>query len=172
VRLTWTPQRDVWFALGISAVALGVCIALLVLAARRRRRAAVREVDDVDAEQPAAWSWRRPGRALGAGSTVGTVVASFAGAALVSRWPVAIASAAVALVTALVPRTRPLLGIAAAALLMAARTGHHPGLAWYALAFFAVTVATSVLGAVDDRASAPDAPDQRASADASGVDAV
>ena len=51
-------------------------------------------------------------------------------------------------------RVRPLLGLAAAVVLVAARTGHHPGLAWDALALFAVTVLVSVLGG--DRGAARD----------------
>jgi arabinofuranan 3-O-arabinosyltransferase len=38
VDVTWPPQRSVWLAIGISIAALAVCLALLVLDPRRRRR--------------------------------------------------------------------------------------------------------------------------------------
>jgi hypothetical protein len=61
---------------------------------------------------------------------------------------------------------RPLIAVAAAVLVMAARTGHHPGLAWYALALFAVTVAVGALG----RGESDDGTD--AAAEPSAVDAL
>jgi len=38
VDVTWPPQKTVWVAIAISIVALIVCVALLVLDPRRRRR--------------------------------------------------------------------------------------------------------------------------------------
>ncbi len=149
VHLSWTPQRTIWIALSVSAVALVLCVVILIVGRRRRRTR--REAErDVDAVAPVPWSWRRPGVALRPLTTVAVVGATFLGTAFVSRPTTAVVAALVAVVAALVPRSRPLVGIAAAALLMAARTAHHPSLAWYALALFAVTVVVGTLGR-DDR---------------------
>ncbi|HXW35697.1 MAG TPA: discoidin domain-containing protein, partial [Acidimicrobiales bacterium] len=42
ITLTWAPQRAVWAALLISAITVAVCIVLVLLGFRRRRRAAPR----------------------------------------------------------------------------------------------------------------------------------
>ena len=41
ITLTWTPQRVVWIAIGLSAIALGVCLGLIAVAWARRRRTVV-----------------------------------------------------------------------------------------------------------------------------------
>ena len=92
------------------------------------------------------WSWRRPGVALRPLATVAVVGVTFLGTAFVSRPTTAVVAAVAAAVAALVPRTRPIVGIVAAVLLMAARAAHHPSLAWYVLALFAVTVVVGTLG--------------------------
>ena len=72
ITLTWTPQRVVWIAIGLSAIALGVCIGLIAVAwARRRRKVAAVE----DAEGPLLATWRTyggatPSPAVVAGATV------------------------------------------------------------------------------------------------------
>ena len=38
ITLTWTPQRVVWIAIGLSALALAVCLGLIAVAWARRRR--------------------------------------------------------------------------------------------------------------------------------------
>jgi len=89
------------------------------------------------------------------------VAATFVGTAFVSRVPIAIVAALAAAVGAFVPRARPLLALTAAVLLVLARTGTHPGLGWYALAFFAVAVATGALGRGEDARFDGDEPDAR-----------
>jgi arabinofuranan 3-O-arabinosyltransferase len=157
VHLSWTPQRTIWVALGITLVATVLCIALLVVARRRRRAANL-------ADLPWYATWARPGRVLAPTTTAIVTVASFVGAALVSRWTVAVVAAAVAISAALVPRTRALLGLAAAALLLAARVGHDQELAWYALALFAVAVVVGVVARDDARAPAPPSPPRESDA--------
>jgi hypothetical protein len=149
IHLSWTPQRLVWVALGISAAVILLCAVLLVLARRRRRARRGDEAEDpaaVEDAAPVAWSWTAPGRALGIVQTVAVTAASLVGAALISRGSVAAVAAVAALVGARVPRTRPLIGLVAAVALVLARTTHAPGRSWYAVVLFAVTVATSVLG--------------------------
>jgi hypothetical protein len=158
IQLSWTPQRLVWIALGISAVAILLCVALLVVARRpRRSRAAAAGEDPADVEHaaPALWSWTFPGRVLGTMPTAAVVAASFVAAAVVSRWPVALAAGLAALVGARVPRARPVIGLAAAVTLVVARTSHTPARSWYAVALFAVAVATSVLGREPDAPAPP-----------------
>ncbi len=72
ITLTWTPQRVVWIAIGLSALALAVCLGLIAVAwARRRRQVIVAE----DAEGPSLATWRTyggatPSTAVVAGATV------------------------------------------------------------------------------------------------------
>jgi arabinofuranan 3-O-arabinosyltransferase len=147
IRLSWTPQRTVWIGLAVSAATVVLCLVVLLVARRRRRRAdAVEPVAFAAASPPRPWTWSRPGLPLSAARTVGVTVAAFVATAFVSRWSVAIVAATAAIAGALVPRVRPALAVVAAALLVGARTGHHPGLAWYALALFAVAVTVGVLG--------------------------
>ena len=107
------------------------------------------------------WSWRRPGVALRPVPATALVAASFAATAFVSRWPIAVVAAVAAALGAFVPRVRPLLALAAAVLLVAARTGTHPGLGWYALALFAIAVATGALGRGEDARFDGDEPAER-----------
>ena len=122
---------------------------LVAIGVRRRRRRRGTDRPDRGTAAP-EWSWHRPGTALWAVPATALVAATFAGTVLVSRWPIAVAAALAAALAAFVPRVRPLLAMAAAALLVAARTGRHPGLAWWALALFAVAVVADALGRSGD----------------------
>ena len=50
VALVWTPQRGVWIALTISALAVLACVGILLVGARRRRRRRVVESPDPAAD--------------------------------------------------------------------------------------------------------------------------
>jgi hypothetical protein len=112
VQLRWTPQRSVWIALGISAVAILLCLLLAVLPGRRRwQREEILAValDNPVAGQPGA---RRPARLIVA------VIVFAALTALVVNPQSAPFAAAALLVAALIPRGRALLRIGAVACLV------------------------------------------------------
>ncbi len=80
IALEWTPQRAVWLAMGLSGLGVLACLVLLVLDPRRRRTlAAEAEADEVDPGLRPTWSDPR------------------AGIDRPSRWGVALAAGAVAL---------------------------------------------------------------------------
>ena len=168
VHLSWTPQRVVWIALGISGVAIAICVAIVVLFARRRRRAPARRPPrgTSDRRRPAGavvvaeagrCARRRTDGGGGRGVLRGRGV----------REPLARGRRRRRRRARRGPRAppRPALGLVAGVGLVIARTSHTPERAWYAVALFAVTVLTSVLGAGVSRAtgapaeagSAPDA---------------
>jgi len=116
VQLTWTPQRVVFAALAVSVVSAVLCLALLGVTARRRRRAGWPRtpVDMPLLDRPFSVAPRigLPRAALLAAGAlaIGTFVVN----------PVAGAvTAVVALVAALVPRGRVLLRVASVGALLA-----------------------------------------------------
>jgi arabinofuranan 3-O-arabinosyltransferase len=117
VTLTWTPQRNVWIAIGVSVVALLVC---LWLALRRRRASVDDDEPDEDAEpvfaNPLVATGERP-RVL---VIVGGAIAVGIVGALVSRWWVGLLAAALVALVAVVPRTRFLVSLGAPLALAAA----------------------------------------------------
>jgi arabinofuranan 3-O-arabinosyltransferase len=112
VTLRWTPQRNVWIALGVSAVALLVC---LFLALRRKRPA-----DGTDDQPPAvdrAAELENPLVARGRGRrplvvVLGALGVGVVGAVLATWWVGVLAAALVALVLC-VPRLRFLITLGA-----------------------------------------------------------
>lgn len=140
IGLRWTPQRTVWVALVLSGLAALLCLAILVLSSRRRRGGASNPHDLADRARLLFWSQQsRPTVRWTAILMIGVGVL----AALVSTVEIALVAALVILIAARVPRTRPFIGLGAAATLMASRSGDHQELAWLALALFAATVAAS-----------------------------
>jgi arabinofuranan 3-O-arabinosyltransferase len=145
VHLTWAPQRVVWVALVLSALALLACVGVVVAGglARRRRRVAPGETDQVVPADPAApvlaipvagggtrprW-WVTAVAALGAGGVAGAVTAPWAAA------PVALA----VVLGCVVDRWRPVLALGPAGALTAAgvymvagqaRHGYLPNILW------------------------------------------
>jgi arabinofuranan 3-O-arabinosyltransferase len=109
VTLKWTPQRNVWIALAVSAFALVLC---LVLALRRRRSSSPSDDDD-DARpafaNPLVAEAVRP-RAVHV--VVGALGVGVVGALLSAWWVGLVAGALVALV-AFRPRLRLLITIGA-----------------------------------------------------------
>ena len=176
VTLTWTPQRNVWIAIGVSLVALLLCLWL----ALRRRRAPVDDVSDDDDEDqapavanPLVAAGRQP-RVL---AVVGGAVAVGIVGAVVSRWWVGLLAAALVALVAYVPRARFLvslgapLALAVAALYVVVQQYRHdyvadldwPGrftsvndLAWLAVVLLLADVVIEVLRRrAGDRAGEP-----------------
>ena len=142
LRLRWTPQRQVWIALGLSGIAVLVCLGIVLAGVRRRRASSSDAVPALD-ERPGLVSPLRfatgvdppwPATLLLAGAIgLGTLALSRPWMALV---------AAVATVAALrVPKARLLLTIGAPVALIESRLAHEPELAWLALALLAVDLA-------------------------------
>ena len=127
--LTWEPQRQVWLALAVSAVAAALSLVLVV----RGRRSPVSRppFDRPRLATPPPGAGRLtpgvPGLAVGVGLATLLVATPVAGA---------VASAAV-VVGALVSRATWLWAALAAALVLLARALEQPGLAWVALALLA-----------------------------------
>jgi len=120
VTLTWTPQRNVWIAIGVSVLALLVCLWLVL----RRRRA---PTGDDDTDDEAADDAPALGNPLVAGGAQPRALAIIGGAvavglvgALVSRWWVGLLAAALVALVARVPRTRFLVSLGAPLALSAA----------------------------------------------------
>src|SRR5262249_28942886 len=70
ITLTWTPQRVIWIAIGLSAIALLVSLGVIAVAWFRRRHALV--TNDAEAG-PELASWRSYGGALPSPTVVAVV---------------------------------------------------------------------------------------------------
>jgi arabinofuranan 3-O-arabinosyltransferase len=122
VTLEWTPQRTVWIALAISAAALLLCVALVIL--WRKRRTSI-DSPDLDGTVEFASPFARPDGRAGGTVAMGTVVvtavvAGLAGAVL-ARWWVGLLAGVLTAAALLRPRARVLLALGApAALALAA----------------------------------------------------
>ena len=138
IGLEWTPQRYVWIAIAVSIAGIALCLVILLLTRRRRRARA----DPALADSP-IWRWTLDGPRRSAATVILTMAATFIVTATVSRVSYAVIATLTLLLVTIVPRVVPLLGVAAAGLLMASRIGHRPELAWLALAVFAVAVVTT-----------------------------
>jgi hypothetical protein len=115
------------------------CIAILVVAHRRRRASAARAIgvhDDLGVSARAEAHWPTSygaasssvRRTLGAAAAIGVVTA------VCSRPWIGLTAAAVTFLVGCVPRARPLVVAAIPALLAASRLWHRPALAWLAIA--------------------------------------
>ncbi len=143
LHLRWTPQRQVWIAFGLSALAVAVCIGIVVNATRRRRLAAASPAQPALADRPVSTS---PLWFISAGVPSWTSTVALAGAlGLVtfafSRLWIGIVAAAAAALVARVPRARWLVTLGAPVALVASRLAHAPDLAWLTLALLAVDLA-------------------------------
>ncbi|MBV8950584.1 MAG: hypothetical protein JOZ99_06900, partial [Actinobacteria bacterium] len=161
LQLQWTPQRQVWIAMGLSALAVAICIGIVVAVAVRRRRATLSpsaqatSASHVLADEPVRVSplWYA---ASGVPSWATTLVLAGAlgvGTLVFSRIWIALVAAGATMVLARVPRARWIATVGAPVALIESRLAHTPELAWLALAFLAVDLAC---GGVLARASARD----------------
>ena len=149
ITLDWEPQRVIWIAIGLSAVGVLLCLAILAVVRRRRRQTLIPNDGFVDS--PRVGSLTAGARPLNVMSTLGLMAATMIAVSAFSRIRIALAAALAAGIVALIPRVRWALGVAAAAALMVSRLGHRPNLAWLALALFGLAL---VAAAVSDRDTA------------------
>jgi hypothetical protein len=150
IHLRWTPQRLVWIGLAISALVVLLCLAIFVVAWRRRAR---QHDDGQDADRDAmtmASNAEPPALDLSfayGGSTPLVVVGLLGGvgvgivtAAFSRPWIGVVAGFATVLVT-LVCRARMLVALAIPVVLVASRLSHRPELAWLTIALLVVDLA-------------------------------
>jgi hypothetical protein len=125
ISLRWTPQRRVWWGLGLSLAGVLACVVLAVLdprradpRARKRARAAARKQAALTPEP--SWPLEpepAPGRPVSARAVAGTTLATGLGAALVAGVPIGAIVAAAVLVVLTRPRLHAVLGFGSALLL-------------------------------------------------------
>lgn len=130
--LAWAPQRLIWVALGLSIVAVAICLFIVVLGRRRSEDDASAPAELVD---PVAGH-----RALTPG-VPGFAVAIGVATLLVSTPMVAAVASAAVLVGLAVPRATWVWLATAPALVLASRALERPRLAWLALALVAADLA-------------------------------
>jgi hypothetical protein len=128
IELRWTPQRWVWWGLGISVAAVLLCLAL-VLVTWRRRRAGAHLEDSASVVSP----WRFPGTDASWPVTVALAAGVGITAALVSRPLIGLAVAVVTLVAARVAPGRLVLVAGAPLALVLAKALDVPELGWVAV---------------------------------------
>ncbi len=112
VTLRWTPQRTVWIALGVSALAFLVC---LFLALRRRRGSAPKDDDVPDDDRvlrftnPLVATGTEPRPLVVAAAAIGVGVVGI----VLASWWVGLLAAVLVAVVARVPRLRFLIALGA-----------------------------------------------------------
>jgi len=138
--LQWTPQRFVWFGIAASIVAIVACIAVIVVAWRRRRSTATRS-SELLADAPSAWSPSAyPGASLSSRALVAVAIAAAIGTALFSRPWLGLVVGVAAVIAARVDRGRILLTAGAPVALALARITRFDDLAWLAIGLLALDV--------------------------------
>jgi hypothetical protein len=141
VVLRWTPQRLVWVGLGVSALAVIVCIAMVCWRKRRAAPAVLHGPALADApvwSSPSAFAGTDPGLRA---SVVAAVVAGVA-AALISRWWIGALVAVASFVASRVTRGRLLLAAGAPVALALGALVDIPELGWLALALLLADLVT------------------------------
>jgi arabinofuranan 3-O-arabinosyltransferase len=138
----WTPQRTIWFALALSAVAVLVCVVLIV---RGRRLGGPPPVDAPSLARPPAGHQALTPGAPGLAVFVGVVV-------LIVATPAAAVLASAAVVVGLaVPRATWAWSVVAPALVLLSRHQDEPKLAWLALALVGADLAVEGWTALSPR---------------------
>jgi hypothetical protein len=133
--LRWTPQRAVWVGIAVSILVVILCIALIVLAWRRRRGA--RDESSLS-DEPSQWSpFAFPGAPLSRKQELVFAVAAAVTTALFSRIWIGIAVGVVVLGAARISRGRIVLTAGAPVALAFGRMTRFDDLAWLALALLA-----------------------------------
>ena len=86
MELRWTPQRFVWIGLAVSVVAVLACVALVVVAWRRRRSAGASDAAGSLADDPTLWSpFDYPGMRPSTAALVALAISAAIGTSLFSR---------------------------------------------------------------------------------------
>jgi arabinofuranan 3-O-arabinosyltransferase len=121
VHLDWTPQHRVWIALGLSALAIVICLALVLWPVRRTWRWAGADPGDRASSLPAlpvlATPARWTGRPLGRRASISTALAGTALAVVVIGPIPGVIIGAVLLAVLGLPRLRALLTVGSVTLL-------------------------------------------------------
>jgi arabinofuranan 3-O-arabinosyltransferase len=139
---SWRPQRLVWVALALSAVAVLVCLVLLV---RGRRLVGPLPADVPALARPPAGTRHLTPGAPGLAVLVGVATL------LVATPAAALAASAAVLAGLAVPRATWAWLVAAPALVLLSRALEAPKLAWVALALLAADLAVEQWTALSDR---------------------
>ena len=112
VTLEWTPQQTVWVALAISAAALLLCVALVIV--WRKRRTSIDD-PDLDGAVEFASPFGAAGGAVSARTVVITAVVAGLMGAVLARWWVGLIAGVLTAAALLRPRLRALLALGAPA---------------------------------------------------------
>ncbi len=142
ISLHFAPQRYVWIGIGLSIAAVIACIALVVVAARRRR-AHVSVADEPVLGSPLVYAGVSPSARALAALAIGTAV----GAALVSRWWIGLIVGVATLVAARLAGGRILLTAGAPLALALGKLFDTPELGWLAIGLLGADVLTAWLRA-------------------------
>ena len=163
VNLRWTPQRLVWIGFAISALAILICVALILGAWRTRRS---RHADaDADTDTAGAASMLDPPTldlsfAYGASATpvISAVAVGLGVAVLVAVWSrlwIGLVAGVLTVAAGFVPRSRLVVAAAIPIALLASWVLHEPELAWIAVALLVVDLSGRWM---HRRRSAPSTP--------------
>jgi arabinofuranan 3-O-arabinosyltransferase len=143
MELRWTPQRWVWLGFVVSIVAVLACIAILVVAWRRRRNGAPADAAQRLGELPTLWSpFHYPGSAPSTAALVALAIGAAVATSLFSRPWIGVVVGLAAAVAVRVGRGRILLTAGAPLALALARITRFDDLAWLAVALVAVDLVT------------------------------
>jgi arabinofuranan 3-O-arabinosyltransferase len=140
IDLRWTPQRIVWIGFAISALAVAICLTLIVRTwrARRSRRGGTAEAAS---KRDAPMLDLSFAYGESAAPVVSAVSFGFGVTLLVATWSrlwIGLVAGALALAAGLVPRSRLLVAAAIPLALVASRVVHEPELAWLSIALLVV----------------------------------
>ncbi|HEU5309342.1 MAG TPA: alpha-(1-_3)-arabinofuranosyltransferase family protein [Acidimicrobiia bacterium] len=137
IHLRWTPQRLVWVGFAVSIAVVLLCLAICVVAGRRRRASFLPYAETPALDLSFTYAGSTPLVVLGllTGVGVGLVTAAFS-----RPWIGVVAGVAAAVVT-LVPRARVLVVVAIPLVLALSRIAHEPELAWLTIALLVVDLA-------------------------------
>ncbi|HXY94061.1 MAG TPA: alpha-(1-_3)-arabinofuranosyltransferase family protein [Acidimicrobiia bacterium] len=142
MELRWTPQRAVWLGIAVSVLAVLACLAIIVVATRRRRGRAS-PAGAALADPPAMWSpFAYPGAPPSTGILVVLAIGAAVGTSLFSRPWIGFVVGVATLVAARVAGGRILLTAGAPVALAMARIARFDDLAWLAIALLALDVVT------------------------------
>lgn len=148
VSLVWTPQRTVWIGLGISLLAVLVCIGIVMVGALRRRdvRVVAASGPELTTRPVLVSPFAYPaGPPLGWATTAIVAGSAILLTAAVSRPWIGLVAGAGALVAARLSPMRLLVSLTAPVVLALSRITQTPELAWLALALLAVDLACGAL---------------------------
>jgi hypothetical protein len=143
VQLRWEPQRTVWIALAVSAIAVAACIALLVWPRRKIATGDLTtqsEIDDAPRFHVAMRAFNARASAFGLGLVTRAVTVGVL-TAIVSRWWIGFALAVSSIALERVHGARIAVIAGAPTLVFVSRIVDRPELVWLSLGWLAIEVA-------------------------------